>query len=200
MKKTLSLAISAAALAYAPAVSAADFFPSDPEFEVFGDGTTGVESVSATIGNGGLSGTGSDNWIFQIGPVTPPLGGTVIGLGSGSVSTSFSLESVGGLEFTSVTLNNGSNIFPIAIFSQTVGGLTITNAVGNNIPIISGAVNTLTVNYNATGSNASYGGTLNFAPVPEPMTWAMMILGFAVVGFAMRRRRSDQTTRVRYAF
>jgi hypothetical protein len=56
------------------------------------------------------------------------------------------------------------------------------------------------VNYNATGTNASYGGNLTFAPVPEPMTWAMMILGFAVVGFAMRRRREDQTARVRYAF
>lgn len=27
-------------------------------------------------------------------------------------------------------------------------------------------------------------------PVPEPATWAMMLLGFGAVGFAMRRRRS----------
>ncbi|MES2291584.1 MAG: PEPxxWA-CTERM sorting domain-containing protein [Pseudomonadota bacterium] len=25
-------------------------------------------------------------------------------------------------------------------------------------------------------------------PVPEPATWVMMLLGFAAVGFAMRRR------------
>ncbi len=39
----------------------------------------------------------------------------------------------------------------------------------------------------------SYSGTLNVQPVrgavPEPATWAMMLLGFAGVGFAMRRRR-----------
>lgn len=34
----------------------------------------------------------------------------------------------------------------------------------------------------------SYSGTLNFAPVPEPATWAMMIGGFGLVGGAMRRR------------
>lgn len=59
-------------------------------------------------------------------------------------------------------------------------------------------------NFVATGSTA----TLNFtnltggvnegilldavsvAPVPEPSTWAMMLLGFGAVGFAMRRRKN----------
>ena len=31
--------------------------------------------------------------------------------------------------------------------------------------------------------------TLNFSAVPEPGTWAMMLLGFAGIGVAMRRRR-----------
>jgi hypothetical protein len=41
--------------------------------------------------------------------------------------------------------------------------------------------------------SGSYSGTLNVqsvrGAVPEPATWAMMLLGFAGVGFAMRRRR-----------
>jgi hypothetical protein len=42
------------------------------------------------------------------------------------------------------------------------------------------------------GSTASYGGTLNTVPVaavPEPSTWAMMILGFLGVAFAANRKR-----------
>jgi uncharacterized protein YhdP len=42
----------------------------------------------------------------------------------------------------------------------------------------------------------SYSGTLNYAAVPEPAAWAMMIAGFGFVGASMRRRR---TMTVRYA-
>jgi len=35
-------------------------------------------------------------------------------------------------------------------------------------------------------------GQLN--PVPEPKTWAMMLMGFGAVGFAMRRRRQTEMT------
>ena len=45
----------------------------------------------------------------------------------------------------------------------------------------------------ATSSPAAIGGA-----VPEPATWAMMILGMGAVGFAMRRRQKV-TTRVSYA-
>ena len=30
--------------------------------------------------------------------------------------------------------------------------------------------------------------------VPEPATWAMMLLGFGAVGFAMRRRKQMELT------
>lgn len=32
--------------------------------------------------------------------------------------------------------------------------------------------------------------SINFAAVPEPGTWAMMLVGFGAIGFVMRRRRS----------
>lgn len=36
-------------------------------------------------------------------------------------------------------------------------------------------------------------------PVPEPASWALMMLGFGAIGGAMRRRRSAVTTRVAFA-
>ena len=55
---------------------------------------------------------------------------------------------------------------------------------------------TLTV-AGTTGRNASYSGTLAFAAagVPEPATWGLMILGFGMVGSAMRRRAAKTTVR-----
>jgi hypothetical protein len=39
------------------------------------------------------------------------------------------------------------------------------------------------------GENSQYTGGIAFAAVPEPATWAMLLLGFGAVGFTMRRRR-----------
>jgi len=39
--------------------------------------------------------------------------------------------------------------------------------------------------------NGAYGGQASFEPmdVPEPSTWALMLAGFGMVGYAMRRRK-----------
>jgi hypothetical protein len=50
---------------------------------------------------------------------------------------------------------------------------------------------TLTINGNNSGAG-SLGGSITIRQanaVPEPATWAMMLLGFGAVGFAVRRRR-----------
>lgn len=39
---------------------------------------------------------------------------------------------------------------------------------------------------------------LDVAAVPEPATWALSIIGFGAMGAAMRRRRGDKITAVRY--
>jgi len=49
---------------------------------------------------------------------------------------------------------------------------------------------TLAINGNNSGAG-SLGGSITIrSAVPEPATWAMMLLGFGAVGFAMRRRRA----------
>lgn len=49
--------------------------------------------------------------------------------------------------------------------------------------------------FSAVGISDSYGGSLDAisltAAIPEPSTWAMMILGFCGVGFMTYRRRSN---------
>lgn len=46
------------------------------------------------------------------------------------------------------------------------------------------------------GGNTQYSGGIAFAAVPEPTTWAMLLLGFGVVGFAMRRRRQPALVQI----
>ncbi|MCU6456053.1 PEPxxWA-CTERM sorting domain-containing protein [Sphingomonas sp. A2-49] len=76
-----------------------------------------------------------------------------------------------------------SSIGPVAInyfsginatFNTDRNSVTITNATNGTFAAMTGAV-------------------------PEPATWAMMILGMGAVGFAMRRRQKNVTTTVAYA-
>jgi hypothetical protein len=54
----------------------------------------------------------------------------------------------------------------------------------------------LTINGNNSGAG-SLGGSITIRQaVPEPATWAMMLLGFGAVGFAMRRRRAPVLAQV----
>lgn len=87
------------------------------------------------------------------------------------------------IDFTSVLLNGTAfTLSPTGTFEM--GTLAA-------ISLMAGANNTLTVNGTNTG-NSAFAGTLTFAAqsaVPEPGTWAMMLLGFGAVGFSMRRKR-----------
>jgi hypothetical protein len=53
------------------------------------------------------------------------------------------------------------------------------------------ATNTLAITGN-TGGRGTFSGTLNFAAVPEPGTWALMLLGFGAIGYSLRRRKPGQ--------
>ena len=61
-------------------------------------------------------------------------------------------------------------------------------------------------NFNLGGTFTTQDGSVaqrpNFSPaaaVPEPAMWAMMLVGFGGIGFAMRRRKSKVTTNVAFA-
>jgi hypothetical protein len=105
--------------------------------------------------------------------------------GTGTVGASvITLTLTGVIKLTSVLLNNNA--------------LNIKYDAGNNTYSAVGFVNSqpnpqsLVIGGSVTGGVASYSGNVSFtkSAVPEPATWALMILGFGVVGYAMRRRPS----------
>ena len=54
------------------------------------------------------------------------------------------------------------------------------------------SLDSFAVRYQSLGANGSGSGTGLGTPtpaVPEPATWAMMLIGFGATGFAMRRTR-----------
>lgn len=86
-------------------------------------------------------------------------------------------------------------------------GGTITGGFNNGIQAFSG-VNFAYQN-GSTSLGSSYASASSFyvrlvsidgqavpGPVPEPATWAMMIIGFAGIGAALRRRQSKMAERV----
>lgn len=58
-----------------------------------------------------------------------------------------------------------------------------------NLPVSSGP-QTLSV-VGASQAFGTYTGSFTLATVPEPATWAFMILGFGAVGMFMRRRKAN---------
>lgn len=211
MRKLFLGLLGATALATGSAASAVVIVPGAP---LVGDQTQGFTSflpspypiapdytgpITATIGHTGIAaGDFSDTFQFTIGT----LGMGLIGTGSGSITTGVNLTDFLGstdLDITSVLVNG---ILANLVLTDANGVVCTDVNVGtcganetwsaNNVPITGGVENTIVVNGLSRG-NGSYGGNLTFAPntaVPEPATWAMMLLGFGAVGWQFRRKRN----------
>ncbi|MEO6151662.1 MAG: PEPxxWA-CTERM sorting domain-containing protein [Croceibacterium sp.] len=138
--------------------------------------------------------------------LTDPIGiAAVVALGGSNTGTflepkldkGLSDQNGGTINFN--TLLNGLTIFGLHAGGAGDGGqgTFFFSFNANNTDVI-----TVTdrLNSNSTGlSNAALFKTGSGA-VPEPATWAMMLFGFGGVGFAMRRRKSeDVTKRMRFA-
>ena len=101
-----------------------------------------------------------------------------------SVSLSTSSKSV---DFTSAILSDGITNYAL----HFVGALGPNEFWGLDTTFIPMGTYTLLIQGNNTGPG-SLGGTvtINPASVPEPATWAMMLLGFGAIGWQLRRRRT----------
>lgn len=92
-----------------------------------------------------------------------------------------------GIELSSIVFNEGLSGQAIA---AAANGTTTNTLSLANVSATAGT-QTLRVNYNVLTAGAATGNvSWTAGAVPEPGTWALMILGFGVVGYAMRRRPS----------
>ena len=189
----MALAV-ASAFTAAPAAMATTFIPGSPNFMVSGNIFSGP--IAATFGNAGVTAANTSTTLQDIFQFIIPQNG----VGSGSVTTGTTLAfSANDTDLLSVLVNGTP-----ATKTLSNGGLTETYSI-SGVPITAGATNQIVVNYLSRGV-FSYGGNATFNPVaavPEPATWAMMLVGLAGIGYALRRKRryaNTPTPRVGYSF
>jgi hypothetical protein len=188
--KLLASAVAAATLAVAGGASAATYVdnwtvaPGGGISVVFGDngleipGAETIPGETTTTHNFNAStGAFTDTFSFE--------------LPNGLVG--FTLSSIGLLPNSSLTLSsftfNGTPI-PFTNTPSGDGGNTVQSASGA-LPVVLGGPQVLTVT-GTGGGESVFSGTATFRPVgvvPEPGSWALMIIGFGGMGAMLRRSR-----------
>lgn len=106
----------------------------------------------------------------------------------------FTLSSIGFTASSSLSLSTFTfNGTPIDFTNSPdgTGGISV-DAKSGKLPVVLGGPQVLTVS-GTGGPDAVFSGTATFASaaaVPEPASWALMILGFGGMGAMIRRRRT----------
>lgn len=136
---------------------------------------------------------------FNLANVNFPVTSAVLNIGNGNDS---GLPGTFGVWDFDGTLDTNQSYSSLAIFNDLGSGTFYgSTGVTSGIPIVSVAFNSAALGkLNASaGSTFFVGGVLNGTggAVPEPATWALLILGFGAIGGAMRR--SKQAVRVSFA-
>jgi hypothetical protein len=134
-------------------------------------------------------GTFTDTFTFTI----PGTNIGVIDLGLLNVAAP---KSSGNIDFISAFISGTPTNVPLTVVNA--GSLS---TVGNDssIPVLAGATYVLHVTYTAAAKAALFNGNVSFSAAPEPAAWAMMLLGFGVVGASLRIRGRKPNMAVSYS-
>ena len=168
MRKLILGAIGAAALAMGSAASAVE-------------NITNINSLFLNLGGSASFGADvlgqtsiSDTFLFTL-------------LGDYDANSQVSSISLTGndIDFTSIYIDDLSHSFYQTQFDPLTETWQLDPfflAAGDHTIYVNGSL--------GDSQNGSYVGNINVtSPVPEPATWAMMLLGFGAIGLMMRRRR-----------
>lgn len=160
-----------------------------PEFQFTATATGSLSEIDMALF--GYSIPGGVNAVLMSSVANAP--GQVLGsfaLGNLPTASGFSIANATGI--TGITLTAGTTYY---LGAQATGGLFGNTMYGwaDNTTGVSGRVSELvgTRSYNlgtdTTGAFRLVGAT---SPVPEPASWAMMLVGVGMLGYALRRRRA----------
>jgi hypothetical protein len=177
----IPMAVAAAAALASPALAAEVIFSggmSGPAI-VGPDATCGSIPFRGTIsGAAGSSSFGSFGYSHNV-CTQGPTGGPIVG----AFTINFGEDQFFGTLSGASQASGTANIFDLLI------NYSITGGTGRFLNASGAFTGSGTANTSTRPSIVS----LNFSAVPEPATWAMMLLGFGVVGASMRRRRKITT-------
>lgn len=169
-------------------------------------------SITNSYGALTLTGTGSGTNVFNIDGTTAnwaniyalsfagPGTGAIVNVWGSSLSNYVAMN-FGNLAASNVIFNfhQASNL--------TLGGMTVKGSVlapAALVQVNGGSIagSVIADQFKSQGAvigGSGYRGYPVPQAVPEPGTWAMMILGFGVIGVVMRRRRRIEGPRIRFA-
>lgn len=143
---------------------------------VYYGGADAQDGTSSHVYN---SGTGAFTDTFNF---TLPSG--IVGFSGISIG----FNALSSLHFTSVKFNGAD----LSLTNQVVGtnGNISSYFTLAALPVQINGPQTLVIE-GVGGANSQYDGSGTFMPVPEPGTWALMIIGFGGAGAMIRSRRRD---------
>ena len=193
MKKLALIAASLGAVATSPAM-AANTVPACPAAFSASPGLVSCKFVAGNVLGGSASKVGAQEDAIE----------SLLGLPAGAFTVNWAPVDASKSLFTYADdLSTSSNIDGILtstrpLFGQTILGIHFGNgnpSVGNGTAFLLFNFATPITSINLTAGKAFSTGALfqtRVAAVPEPSTWAMLILGFGVVGGALRGARKQR--------
>lgn len=123
--------------------------------------------------NTDLTGTFTDSYTFSLGK------DAMVGQASTPMLLKFGSWTISEIAGYSVALFQSGGAKPIA------AGTSFSTQLGKGI---------YQLNVSGTGTNGIYSGALTVAAVPEPETWAMILIGATLVGFQLRRKSKETSS------